>query len=119
LEQIQQVLGCGYIKPNHRNSRDRTYVLVIRDRTDLATRVLPFFRRYELKTTKRADFERFAEVVEMMMEGRHLNLSGLREIFKIAFQMNQAGARRRMSLDVILADLKPSETVRRTLTQVG
>ncbi len=119
LEQIRQVLGCGYVKPNHRYSRDRTYVLVVRARADLATRVLPFFRRYELKTTKRADFERFAKVVEMMLEGRHLNPPGLREILKIAFQMNQAGARRRMSLDVILADLKPSETVRRTLTQVG
>ena len=53
------------------------------------------------------------------MEGQHLNPDGLREILKIAFQMNQAGARRRMSLDAILADLEPSETVRRTLTQVG
>ena len=119
LELIKQTLGCGYIKPNHRNSKDRTYVLVVRDRTDLATKVVPFFRAYELKTTKRADYERFGQVVELMMEGRHLNPNGLREILKIAFQMNQAGARRRMSLDAILADLEPSETVRRTLTQVG
>ena len=116
LSLVQQVLGCGYIKPNHRNSRDRTFVLVVRDRTDLSTKVVPFFRRYELVTTKRADFERFAEVVQMMMEGQHLDPKGLREILGIAFQMNQSGARRRMSLDDILADLKPSETVRRTLT---
>lgn len=119
LEMIRQVLGCGYLKPNHRNSRDRTYVLVIRDRTDLATKVVPFFRKYELKTTKRADFERFALVVRMMMEGQHLHLNGLRMILKVAFQMNQGGARRRMLLDDILADLEPSETIRRTLTTVG
>lgn len=118
LALIQQVLGCGYIKPNHRNSRDNTFVLVVRDRTDLATKVVPFFRRYALKTTKRADSERFAQVVEMMMEGQHLDSKGLREILRIAFQMNQSGARRRISLERILTDLEPSETVRRTLTEV-
>jgi hypothetical protein len=118
LKLLRDVLGCGYIKPNHRNSRDRTDVLVVRDRTNLATKVIPFFRKFPLKTTKRADFERFTEVVKMMMEGCHLTPHGLRDILKVAFQMNQAGARRRISLDDILADLEPSETVRRTLTSM-
>ena len=118
LELIRTVLGCGYLKPNHRHSRDRTYVLVVRERASLATKVVPFFKRYELGTTKRADFERFAQIVEMMEDGRHLNQEGLREILRIAFQMNQGGIRRRMSLDDILASLEPSETVRRTLTHV-
>ena len=118
LELIRNILGCGYLKPNHRNSRDKTYVLVVRDRTDLATKVVPFFWQYRLRTTKRADFERFARIVEMMEAGRHLSLDGLREILRIAFEMNQAGARRRLSLGDILASLEPSETVRRTLTPV-
>ncbi len=116
LELIREVLGCGYLKPNHRNSRDRTQVLVVRDRTDLATKVVPFFRQYGLRTTKRADFERFAQIVEKMQAGRHLESDGLKEILRSAFQMNQGGARRRLSLDDILASLEPSETVRRTLT---
>ena len=118
LELIRVRLGCGYVKPNHRYSNDRTYVLVVRDRNDLATKVVPFFRKYGLRTTKRADFERFALIVEMMKAGRHLNLEGLREILRIAFKMNQGGIRRRTSLDEILAGLEPSETVRRTLTEV-
>jgi hypothetical protein len=88
---------------------------VVRDRADLTTKVVPFFRKYGLRTTKRADFERFAQIVEMMNEGKHLNLDGLREILPLAFEMNQGGIRRRMSLDDILAGLEPSETVRRTL----
>ena len=118
LELIRGTLGCGYLKPNHRNSNDRTYVLVVRDRKDLATKVVPFFRRFELRTTKRADFERFALIVDMMRAGRHLDLDGLREVLRIAFTMNQGGIRRRMSLNDILAGLEPSETVRRTLTEV-
>ena len=118
LELIRATLRCGYIKPNHRNSRDRTYVLVVRDRNDLVTKVVPFFRKYELRTTKRADFERFAQIVGMMKAGRHLNLDGLKQILRMAFSMNQGGIRRRMILDDILARLEPSETVRRTLTEV-
>jgi LAGLIDADG endonuclease len=118
LQLIRAMLGCGYLKPNHRNSRDRTYVLVVRDRNDLVTKVVPFFKRYELRTTKRAYFERFALIVDMMKGGRHLTLDGLREILRIAFVMNQGGIRRRITLDGILACLEPSETVRRTLTEV-
>ncbi len=115
LRLIQAVLGCGYIKPNHRNSRDRTFVLVVRDRTNLVAKVVPFFRKHELLTTKRADFERFARIVGMMTRGEHLELDGLRQILKTAFEMNQGGVRRRLSLVDILAGLEPSETVRRTL----
>ena len=117
LELIRQTLGCGYLKPNHRNSPDRTHVLVVRDRADLATKVVPFFRKYVLRTTKRADFERFAQIVEMMEAGKHRDLEGLRLILRMAFTMNQEGTRRRLSVKDILARLEPSETVRRILTK--
>ncbi len=113
LELIRSVLGCGYLKPNHRNSRDKTYVLVVRDRTDLVTKVVPFFRKYQLRTTKRADFEQFARIVDMMRASRHLSSEGLREILRSAFEMNRGGVRRRIKLQEILARLEPSETVRR------
>ena len=115
LRLIRQTLGCGYLKPNHRNSRDRTHVLVVRDRADLVTKVVPFFRKYILRTTKRADFERFARIVDMMEAGKHRDLEGLRQILRIAFTMNQEGVRRRLSLTDILTRLEPSETVRRIL----
>ena len=115
LALIRDMLGCGYIKPNHQGSvRDRTYVLVVRNHADLAGKVIPFFRRYPLRTTKRADFDRFAEVVAMVDEGRHLDRTGLREILTLAFSMNQAGVRRRKPLDSILSHLEPSETIRQT-----
>ena len=119
LRLICQTLGCGYLKPNHRNSRDRTHVLVVRDRADLVTKVVPFFREYALRTTKRADFERFAQIVHMMEAGKHRDLDGLRQILRMAFTMNQEGARRRLSVADILARLEPSETVRRNLTPSG
>ncbi len=115
LELIRDVLGCGYIKRNHPGSlRDRTYVLVVRNHDDLRKRVVPFFERYSLRTTKRTDFDRFAEVVRMIGEGRHREDAGLRKILTIAFSMNQGGVRRRKPLEAILANLEPSETIRQT-----
>ena len=61
LELIRQQLGCGYIKPN--SKRDRALVLVVRDRTALVERVIPFFERNPLLSAKHADFEKFASVV--------------------------------------------------------
>ncbi len=113
---IREILGCGYLKPNHPGSlRDKTYVLVVKSHKDLSEKVVPFFRRYRLRTTKQADFDRFAEVVSMMGSGKRRQEEGLREILTLAFSMNQGGVRRRKSLPTILAQLEPSETIRQTL----
>src|SRR3990170_3889294 len=115
LALIRDVLGCGYIKPNHPGSlRDRTCVLVVRNHADLVEKVVPFFRRFQLRTTKRADFDRFAEVLGLIAEGHHRDPVGLKQVLTVAFSMNQGGARRRKSLETILAHLEPSETIRQT-----
>jgi LAGLIDADG endonuclease len=59
LELIRERLGCGYIKRNSR--RDRALVFVVRRRRDLLDRVIPFFERNPILSTKHADFEKFAE----------------------------------------------------------
>ena len=46
LELIRNRLGCGYIKPN--SKRDQALVLVVRERTALLERVIPFFERSPL-----------------------------------------------------------------------
>jgi hypothetical protein len=61
LKLIQKVLGCGYIKPNHRNSKDETFVYVIRDRADLMTKVIPFFEFNQLSTSNK---ERFRDIFQ-------------------------------------------------------
>jgi LAGLIDADG endonuclease len=120
LDLLQSVLGCGYIKPNHKgNSRDVTWVFVVRSRHDLATKVIPFFRKYGLRTQKRQDFETFSEIVTAMCEGRHKTTDGLSELLKLAFSMNKSGKYRRVSLEKILNDLEPSETVRQTSPDAG
>ncbi len=120
LDLIRGVFGCGHIRPNHRgNSRDVTWVYVVRSRRDLATKVIPFFRRYRLRTEKRRDFDIFSEIVSAMCEGRHKTTDGLSKLLKLAFSMNKSGKYRRVSLEKILNDLEPSETVRQTSPDAG
>lgn len=114
LELIQRVLGCGNLKPNHRhNPKDKTWVLVVRSRKDLLNKVIPFFEKFKLRTVKRANFEKFAEIVREMTVGAHLESAGLVKILERAFSMNANGSYRKINLANIIKDLNPSETVRR------
>ena len=113
LELIQEALGCGYIKANHPGSiRDRTMVLVVRNRQDLAERVVPFFERFPLRSSKRREFQAFAEIVGAMQRGEHLTKKGIAQILRQAFAMNHGRYRKRRLQD-FLAVLDSSETVRR------
>ena len=112
LEMIQKFLGCGYIKPNHRTrANDHTNVYVVRNHHDLLEKVVPFFRKYELVSSKNEDFNKFAEIVEMMDQGHHLSREGLKKIFTIAFSMNNNGHYRKWRLNDIINALDSSETI--------
>lgn len=113
LKLIQDVLGCGYIKANHPGSnRDRTMVLVVRNRRDLAERVVRFFEQFPLRSSKQREFEVFAAVVQDMEHGKHLEKKGMAQILRKAFAMNY-GKYRKLKLQNFLNILESSETVRR------
>ena len=111
LKLIQATLGCGYIKTNHPgNARDRTVVLVVRNRRDLTERVVPFFERFPLRSTKQREFQTFAAIVRSMECGEHLMKTGMARILKQAFVMN-FGRYRKQRLQDYLDVLDSSETV--------
>ena len=113
LREIQQLLDCGHIRDNHRTSpTDRSQVLVVRNREDLLTKVIPFFQHYPLLSSKQADFKKFAEIITAMQTNHHLEKSGLKRIIAKAFSMNGGGKYRKLDLDKIITDLESSETVR-------
>jgi len=119
LEIAREILGCGYIKPNHQKSKDDTYVLVVRDRFDLLTKVIPFFKYNRLQTIKCDDFAKFCGVVRLMGQGLHRKLSGVKKIIDIAYRMNGDGTRRIRSKQELIASLKSPETIRKTPAKVS
>ena len=100
LHKIQKTLGVGKVTQNH---GDRFEVRV-RGLENLK-KLITFFKKNELQTSKKENFEKFSQIIEMMESGNHLTKKGLDEIAAIAATMNQK---------VKSAYLESSETIRQT-----
>ena len=108
LELFRETLGCGSIRINDRlRPSDRTLVYVVRRRSDLRERVIPFFIRNPLLSSKRETFEHFATIVEAMESGEHQTPFGFDRLVRIAFQMNDGGRYRRWTLEDVLGIQNP------------
>jgi hypothetical protein len=90
LSELEQFFGCGHVGVNrrHDNHRHDMYRWSVRSFIDLEQRIVPFFEHHSLRTAKALEFDRFAAVVRMMRERRHLTMTGLTEIAGIAESMN-------------------------------
>jgi len=91
LEYLIEVFGCGYIIEQRRPRDHRQQLLrfSVKRRSDLIDRVVPYFEVNPLRTAKRADFEQFTHVLQMMQAGEHMSEAGLRIIASITESMNR------------------------------
>ncbi len=86
LDAFQKRLGCGYLKPNHpKSEKDKTWVLIVKDRNALREKVIPFFKKHTLYTSKQKDFEIFTKVIAHIEKGKHLTKEGFQEIVGLVF----------------------------------
>jgi hypothetical protein len=97
LKLLRARLGCGRIRPNARaGGRDRSLVYVVRNRDDLLTKVIPFFRAHPILSEKRLEFETFAAIVAAMENREHLSGTGFQRLLHLAVTMNGGGRYRRL-----------------------
>jgi hypothetical protein len=91
LELLVEVFGCGTIIENNRYDDHREQLLrfSVKRRADLTGVVVPFFEERPLRTAKQSDFQRFAQVLQLMQARAHLEEEGLREIAAITQLMNR------------------------------
>ena len=90
LDAMVPFFGCGKVyinrrRDNHREDLCRYYVSRFGDLRDV---IVPFFQDNPLRTAKRDNFAKFAEIIGLMELRRHLTVSGLIEIAEIAQTMN-------------------------------
>ena len=106
LKIFERYFGCGKIFINKRydNHSEYLYRYCVRSIKDLHGCIIPFFKKYQLRTAKQKDFKIFAEIINMVIQKKHLSKSGLRIIAKKIEKMN----RKKKSLF-----LESSETIRR------
>jgi hypothetical protein len=95
LEELREFFGVGYVYGNqrHDNHREHMHQYVVSDRWDLVETIVPFFEENPLRTAKREDFEKFAQVLDMMEDDLHLTREGLVRIAEITETMNRRKSR--------------------------
>ncbi len=89
LNALKDFFKCGVVRRNH---GDRLAYRV-RSLKHLQEIIVPFFVSSPLQSRKRADFDKFKAVIEMMANGRHLSADGLNDIRRIAEMMNRGNLR--------------------------
>ena len=103
LEAFRKRLRCGYLKPNHaRNLKDKSWILIVKDRKDLQKKVIPFFKNFPLFTTKRIDFEVFEQVLKYIEKREHLQKDGFNRIVELVFSQQRI-TNKRYSKEVLHA----------------
>jgi hypothetical protein len=81
-------VGGVSVNRRHDNHKEDLHRFSVARRDDLVGVIVPFFKRYPLRSSKREDFEKFTECLEIIQSGRHLTAPGLIEIAEIAQTMN-------------------------------
>ena len=99
LWELQAFFECGSIRESH---TDRTFKYESRSVGELAEHIVPHFARYPLRGCKALSFAGFARICRMIGQGDHLEREGLREIVRIAYEMN-LGKRKHVQEDLLRA----------------
>lgn len=105
---IQNRLNCGTI----RNRGDGVYYYEVHNLKDLSEKIVPFFKRYKLKSKKRLAFEVFSEVIHILSTER-LTWDNLKIIYELRSRI-VVGRKRKYSLEDLERFWKSSETIRQT-----
>lgn len=95
LELVRTTIGCGavYFQKEQRSNHCQCYRYTVSAQRDILNTVIPFFKKYPLQSaSKRANFEIFCQIAELVKEGKHLTPEGLEEIRMLKARMNQKTA---------------------------
>ena len=90
LEDMARFFGCGHVTVNRRHDSHREDLsrFTVSRFADLRGINAPFFQEHRLRTSKRENFDKFAAIIELMGERKHLTKEGIIQIAEIAQTMN-------------------------------
>lgn len=90
LEQIRRFFDCGHIYELHYERYGwRPHVkYAVKSQKDIGEKIIPFFKKYSLKSKKRKDFVYFCKAFALIKSKNHLNYEGLASLREIQSKMN-------------------------------
>lgn len=92
IKRIKDYFGCGrmYFKHDTRANFCNLWMFRVERRSDLISKIIPFFERYPLQfKQKQKDFHFFKQIVQLASAKQHWTGEGLLEIKKLADQMHR------------------------------
>lgn len=106
----KKIFGCGTL----RSRRDGVVYFEVRNLSMLATRIIPFFKRFGFRSaTKKRNFAIFTKIIEILTEGP-LNESILGRVVQLRETLNEGRGRKRKYEASHVLNRKSSETLRQT-----
>jgi len=86
---IQKYFGCGILSKIYEDKNgDPMVTYEINNIASLYTIIVPFFKKYTLRSTKYYDFLDFAQAVNLIYHKEHLTTTGKEKIHLLKNQMN-------------------------------
>ena len=98
LQLFKESWKNGTIRPDR---SDKTLKYEIRAIEELMTSVIPHFHQFPIRSSKRKDFEAFAQICKLIQGKKHLEPNGFKTIVNLAFEMNPSGKRKYRKEDVL------------------
>lgn len=90
LHAIKEYFECGSVVKNRgKNSDEEIYEYRLRSIQHLRTKLIPFIEKHPLMTTKKYDYAKFKEILELISKEEHLTLEGLEKIKTLKSKMNK------------------------------
>jgi hypothetical protein len=114
LALIKHHLNCGTI----RFKSDGVWFFEVNNLNALRDNVIPFFDRFGfLSAKKKRDYSIFKRMADLIAQGAHLNIEGVKELLVLRREMNDGGKRKYSETEILTAFHNPesSETTRQTV----
>lgn len=100
LERIRILFQGGSIRGDR-----NMYKYETRNLSHIREKIIPFFKKYPLYTSKSIDFIKFCEICSLLAAKQHLNKTGLLKVLDLAETMNPSGTRK-VALNQVRAQLE-------------
>jgi uncharacterized protein YlzI (FlbEa/FlbD family) len=88
LQKIKEYFGFGDVTINRKDFHGTRKEFRVRGLNNI-NKIIEFFNKNKLMTSKRKDFELFSKVIELMNNKEHLTKEGLDKIAKLISEMNR------------------------------
>ena len=95
---LRQFFQCGGVRFS---KRDQNYKFEVRNIGDLIKIIIPHFKKFPLLTSKKEEFEKFANVCGLIYSNKHLSREGLEKIIKLSEKINTSGNKKYNRSDLL------------------